>query len=156
MKTLSLNNLSPAKGSVKKNKRIGRGQGSGKGGTSTRGHKGDQARSGYKFKAYFEGGQMPISRRIPKFGFNNIHRVDYHIVNLVQLNQIAEKGVTEITPEVLRKYRLIQNLKKPVKILGKGEIKFPVTVTAHKFSESAKAAIENSQGKVIVISNENC
>lgn len=156
MKTLSLNNLRPAKGAVKKNKRIGRGQGSGKGGTSTRGHKGDKSRSGYWFKPYFEGGQMPISRRIPKFGFNNIHSVEYHIVNVGQLNAIAEKGVTEITPEVLKEYRLIKNLKNPVKILGKGEIKYPVTVKAHKFSETAKSAIESSQGKVIMISNENC
>jgi large subunit ribosomal protein L15 len=156
MKTLSLNNLRPAEGSVKKSKRIGRGQGSGKGGTSTRGHKGGQSRSGYKFKAYFEGGQMPISRRIPKFGFNNIHRVDYHIVNIEQLNRLAEKGITDITPEVLKSQGIISNLKKPIKILGNGELKYSISVTANKFSQSAKTVIENSQGKVIELSNENC
>jgi large subunit ribosomal protein L15 len=156
MKSLSLNNLRPAVGSVKKTKRIGRGQGSGKGGTSTKGHKGGQSRSGYKFKAYFEGGQMPISRRIPKFGFNNIHRIEYHIVNVSQLNNLAESGITEITPEVLKSKGLIANLKKPVKILGNGELKHSISVTANKFSKSAKSLIENNNGKVIEISNENC
>ncbi|MCM8824090.1 MAG: 50S ribosomal protein L15 [Candidatus Omnitrophica bacterium] len=156
MKTLSLNNLRPAEGSVKKSKRIGRGQGSGKGGTSTRGHKGGQSRSGYKFKAYFEGGQMPISRRIPKFGFNNIHKVEYQIVNIDQLNTLAEKGIKEITPEILKLNGVIKKLEKPIKILGKGELKHAISVTANKFSETAKMAIENSQGKVIEINNENC
>lgn len=156
MKTLSLNNLRPAEGATKKTKRIGRGQGSGKGGTSTRGHKGGQSRSGYKFKAYFEGGQMPISRRIPKFGFNNIHKVEYHIVNIHQLNQLAENGITEITPEVLKSQGIIKNLKLPVKVLGNGELKHKIVVTANKFSETARVAIENNQGKVIVIGNENC
>ncbi len=156
MKSLSLNNLRPADGSVKKSKRIGRGQGSGKGGTSTKGHKGGQSRSGYKFKAYFEGGQMPISRRIPKFGFNNIHKIEYQIINIEQLNVLAEKGITEITPEVLKSNRLVGNLKKPIKVLGKGELKHKITVSANKFSQSAKTAIENSQGKVIELSNENC
>lgn len=156
MKTLSLNNLRPAEGATKKSKRIGRGQGSGKGGTSTKGHKGGQSRSGYKFKAYFEGGQMPISRRIPKFGFNNIHKVEYHIVNIHQLNQLAENGITEITPEVLKSQGIIKNLKLPVKVLGNGELKHKISVTANKFSETAKVAIENNQGKVIVIGNENC
>jgi large subunit ribosomal protein L15 len=154
MKSLSLNNLTPAKGSVKKPKRIGRGQGSGKGGTSTRGHKGDQSRSGYKFKSYFEGGQMPISRRIPKFGFNNIHRVEYQIVNIKELNKLAEAGITEITPDVLKSKRLISSLNKPVKILGEGELNFAITVTAHKFSKTAKTAIESSNGKVIEINKQ--
>lgn len=155
MKSLSLSNLKPAQGAVKKPKRIGRGQGSGKGGTSTRGHKGGQSRSGYKFKAYFEGGQMPISRRIPKFGFNNIHRIDYHIVNIEQLNLLGEKGITDITPEILKSNGLVPNLKKPIKILGNGELKHKISVTANKFSQAARTAIENSQGKVIELSNEN-
>jgi large subunit ribosomal protein L15 len=97
---------------------------------------------------------MPISRRIPKFGFNNIHRVEYQIVNIKELNKLAEAGITEITPDVLKSKRLISSLNKPVKILGEGELNFAITVTAHKFSKTAKTAIESSNGKVIEINKQ--
>ena len=143
---MNLHNLTPAKGSVKRSKRIARGQGSGHGGTSTRGHKGAKSRSGYSKKIGFEGGQMPLQRRVPKFGFKNINRVEYKAINLDVIQSLIErKNVTEITPEVLRNYGVISR-NDLVKVLGRGELKSKINVTAHKFSDSAKAVIEGQGG----------
>lgn len=143
---MNLNNLSPAKGSVKSQRRIGRGQGSGYGGTSTRGHKGAKSRSGYSKKIGFEGGQMPLQRRVPKFGFKNINRTEYKAVNLDIIQSLVDKkSVTEINPEILRENGLLGN-KELVKILGRGELNAKVKVTAHKFSATAKAGIEAKGG----------
>lgn len=143
---MNLNNLTPAKGSVKKEKRIARGQGSGHGGTSTRGHKGAKSRSGYSTKIGFEGGQMPLQRRVPKFGFKNINRVEYKAINLDIIQSLIErKNVTEITPEILRSNGIISR-NDLVKILGRGELKSKINVTAHKFSDTAKAGIEAQGG----------
>lgn len=143
---MELNNLRPAKGSVKTEKRIGRGQGSGKGGTSTRGHKGAQSRSGYSRKMGFEGGQMPLYRRVPKYGFKNINRVEYRAINLDVLQSIAEgKNVSEITIDVLYQNGLIAKRDK-VKVLGRGELKAKVNVSLHAFSKSAVEAIEKNGG----------
>lgn len=143
---MSLNNLTPAAGSIKREKRIGRGQGSGFGGTSTRGHKGAKSRSGYKTKIGFEGGQMPLQRRVPKFGFKNINRVEYKAVNLGLLeNLVVNKGITEFTPEVLRENGLLSN-NELVKILSGGELKSKITVSANGFSAAAIAAIEANGG----------
>ncbi len=143
---MNLNNLTPAKGSVKREKRIARGQGSGHGGTSTRGHKGAKSRSGYSKKIGFEGGQMPLQRRVPKFGFKNINRVEYKAINLDIIQALIErKNVTEITPDVLRDNGIISR-NDLVKILGRGELKAKINVTAHKFSDTAKAGIEAQGG----------
>jgi large subunit ribosomal protein L15 len=143
---MNLHNLTPAKGSVKKTKRIARGQGSGHGGTSTRGHKGAKSRSGYSTKIGFEGGQMPLQRRVPKFGFKNINRVEYKAINLDIIQSLIErKNVTEITPDVLRTYGLISR-NDLVKVLGRGELKSKISVSAHKFSDTAKAVIEGQGG----------
>jgi large subunit ribosomal protein L15 len=143
---MNLNNLTPARGSVKQGKRIARGQGSGRGGTSTRGHKGAKSRSGYKTKIGFEGGQMPLQRRVPKFGFKNINRVEYKAINLDIIQSLIErKNVSEITPEVLRNNGVISR-NDLVKILGRGELKSKINVTAHKFSDTAKAGIEAQGG----------
>ena len=143
---MNLNNLSPAKGSTSSQRRIGRGQGSGYGGTSTRGHKGAKSRSGYSKKIGFEGGQMPLQRRVPKFGFKNFNRVAYKAVNLDMIQSLIDrKSVSEITPEVLRENGLLGN-KELVKILGRGELKAKIDVTAHKFSATAKAGIEAQGG----------
>ncbi|MEY4604587.1 MAG: hypothetical protein RIT43_1879 [Bacteroidota bacterium] len=143
---MNLHNLTPAKGSVKRQKRIARGQGSGHGGTSTRGHKGAKSRSGYSKKIGFEGGQMPLQRRVPKFGFKNINRVEFKAINLDIIQSLVDrKNVSEITPEVLRENGLISN-NELVKILGRGELKAKINVTAHKFSGTAKAAIEGQGG----------
>jgi large subunit ribosomal protein L15 len=143
---MGLNNLKPAEGSTKSRKRIGRGEGSGKGGTSTRGHKGQKSRSGYSKKIGFEGGQMPLQRRVPKFGFKNPFRVEYHGINLDTLQKLAdEKKVNAITPEVLVENGLA-NKKDLVKILGRGELKAKLEVTAHKFSKTALSAIEAAGG----------
>src|SRR5262249_32128630 len=139
--TMELHNLKPAKGAVKKDKRIGRGAGSGHGGTSTRGHKGAQSRSGYSRKAGFEGGQMPLQRRLPKFGFKNINRVEYTGINLDKLQQLADNHITEFNHNVFVQNGLASK-KDRVKILGRGELKAKVSVTAHAFSASAKDAIE--------------
>ena len=145
---MRLNTLKPAEGSVKSRKRVGRGQGSGRGGTSTRGHKGAKSRSGYSKKIGFEGGQMPLQRRIPKFGFKNPNRVEYKAVNLSDLQQLAaDHSITDIDLEVLRKHGLVGK-KDLVKILGRGELTSKVEVKAHKFSKTAAAAIENAGGTV--------
>ncbi len=145
---MELHNLKPAPGSTKKTKRIGRGQGSGHGGTSTRGHKGDRARSGSKQKIGFEGGQMPLQRRIPKFGFNNINRVEYVGINLDALQMLVDTyQVSFIDLAVLRQHGLAHS-KKPVKILGRGELKSKINVKANAFSASAKSAIETLGGTV--------
>ncbi|MCT4582513.1 MAG: 50S ribosomal protein L15 [Flavobacteriales bacterium] len=148
---MKLNNLTPAKGSTKNKKRIGRGQGSGYGGTSTRGHKGAKSRSGYSSKIGFEGGQMPLQRRVPKFGFKNINRVEYKGINLDSIQSLVDnKNITEITPEVLVANGLASK-KDLVKILNRGELNAKVTIKANAFSASAKAAIEAKGGVAEVI-----
>lgn len=143
---MELSNLQPAKGSVRNKKRIGRGQGSGRGGTSTRGHKGAKSRSGYSRKIGFEGGQMPLQRRVPKFGFTNINRIEYKAVNISTLQELAAKlNLSDITIEVLREAGLMSKNDK-VKILGNGELTTKLNVKAHAFSKSAIAAIEAQQG----------
>ena len=146
---MDLSNLKPAKGSVKRNKRLGRGQGSGKGGTSTRGHKGAKSRSGYSKKIGFEGGQMPLQRRVPKYGFKNVNRKEYKAINLVTLQNLAEKNSLEkIDPEVLRKAGLVSK-NDIIKILGKGTLDRKMEVHAHAFSKSAVTAIEAQNGTVV-------
>jgi len=143
---MDLSNLKPAQGSTKKPKRIGRGQGSGRGGTSTRGNKGAQSRSGYSRKLGFEGGQMPIARRLPKFGFTNFNRVEYKGINLDVLQSIFEKqSVTVITQELLVKSGYVSKNDR-IKILGRGELKAKLEVTVHAFSAAAKKAIEETGG----------
>jgi large subunit ribosomal protein L15 len=143
---MDLSNLKPAAGSVKKDKRIGRGQGSGRGGTSTRGHKGAQSRSGYSRTRGFEGGQMPLQRVVPKFGFKNINRVEYKAINLDSLQKLAEsKKLTAIDVQTLVDAGLAAKNDR-VKILGNGELKLKLDVKAHAFSSSAKAAIEKLEG----------
>ncbi|HDO27882.1 MAG TPA: 50S ribosomal protein L15 [Bacteroidetes bacterium] len=148
---MDLSNLTPAKGSVKDKKRIGRGQGSGYGGTSTKGHKGQQSRSGYKRRVGFEGGQMPLFRRVPKFGFKNINRIEYQGVNISSLQKLAETfKVSEINRQVLMEHGLASK-NDLIKILGNGELKAKLEVTAHAFSKSAKEAIEAQGGTAIKI-----
>ena len=148
---MNLNNLKPAENATKLSKRVGRGQGSGKGGTSTRGHKGAQSRSGYSRKIGFEGGQMPIYRIMPKRGFKNINRVEYNAINISTLQQLADnKGLSEITPETLQANGLAKK-KDLIKVLGKGELKAALKVSAHAFSETDKTAINNAGGQIIVI-----
>jgi len=143
---MNLENLTPAEGSTKNRKRIARGQGSGRGGTSTRGHKGAKSRSGYKTKIGFEGGQMPLQRRVPKFGFKNINRVEYKAINLDIIQSLVErKNITDITPEVLRDNGLVSR-NELVKILSRGELTSKVNITAHKFSSAAKTVIEEKGG----------
>lgn len=145
---MELNNLKPAKGSVKDGKRIGRGAGSGHGGTSTRGHKGAQSRSGYSKKIGFEGGQMPLQRRLPKYGFLNINRVEYKAINISTIQTLADKKkLTTIDIQALYDAGLISK-NDQVKILGKGELKSKLVVKAHAFSKSAIQAIESLQGTV--------
>jgi len=150
---MELNNLKPAKGSVKRQgKRVGRGQGSGKGGTATRGHNGAKSRSGYSKKLGFEGGQMPLQRRVPKFGFTNINRIEYQGINLDTLQQLVDdkkiKGAidfdTMVTLGLAGKHEL-------VKILGRGELKAKLSVTAHKFTGTAQKAIETAGGEVVTL-----
>jgi large subunit ribosomal protein L15 len=145
---MNLNNLKPAKGAVKADKRIGRGHGSGGGGTATRGHKGAKSRSGYSKKIGFEGGQMPLQRRVPKFGFKNINRVEYKAINLDAIQSLVErKNITDFTLDVLRDNGLVSR-NELVKILGRGELKAKVSIVAHKFSSSAKAGIEAQGGSI--------
>lgn len=149
---MNLSSLKPAKGSIKKEgKRLGRGQGSGKGGTSSKGHKGAQSRSGYSTKRGFEGGQMPLQRRLPKFGFTNINRVEYKGINLDAIQQLIDKkklGIIDI--ETLIANGLVSKNDK-VKILGRGELKGKIDVKVHAFSASAKAAIEANGGSATTI-----
>ena len=150
---MDLSNLKPAEGSVKsQGKRIGRGQGSGKGGTATRGHKGAKSRSGYSKKVGFEGGQMPLQRRVPKFGFTNINRVEYQGINLDTLQQLVDDKKIEGTVdfETLFTNRLVDK-NDLVKILGRGELKAKLKVSAHKFTASAKAAIEAAGGEAVTL-----
>lgn len=148
---MDLSNLTPAEGSVKKGKRIGRGQGSGRGGTSTRGHKGAKSRSGYSKKRGFEGGQMPLQRRVPKYGFKNINRVEYKGINLDMIQDIADrKNITEFNREVFVECGLAHK-SDLIKILGRGELKAKVEVTVHGYSASAKAAIEAAGGTANIV-----
>lgn len=148
---MNLHSLTPAQNSTKGSKRVGRGQGSGKGGTSTRGHKGAQSRSGYSRKIGFEGGQMPIYRILPKRGFKNINRVEYNAINISTLQYIFEKtNISEITPEVLISNGLVKK-RDLIKVLGKGELSCKLTVSAHAFSATAKEAIEKNGGAINII-----
>jgi large subunit ribosomal protein L15 len=140
-----LHDLRPAPGSTRNRKRVGRGPGSGTGKTSGRGHKGQKARSGGKVRAGFEGGQMPLHRRIPKGGFTPLTRVEYQVVNVRALEELE---VTELTPQVLREVGLIGSLKEPVKILGTGDLTRAIHVSAHAFSGSAQQKIESAGGSV--------
>jgi large subunit ribosomal protein L15 len=145
---MNLNNITPAEGSTKSVKRIGRGQGSGHGGTSTRGHKGQKSRSGYSRKIGFEGGQMPLQRRVPKFGFTNINRVEYKGINLDTLQTLVEKlNISEISLDIIRENGLAAK-NDLVKILGRGELKAKIKVSANGFSATAKAAIEAAGGSI--------
>ena len=144
---MKLNNLKPAEGSTHSRRRIGRGPGSGLGGTSTRGHKGAKARSGYKRKIGFEGGQMPLQRRLPKFGFKNINRVEYQVVNLSSIQKLAEtKSLEKITIEDMVVAGLVSAKKGPVKVLGNGTLTAKVEVAANAFSKTAEEAIQNVGG----------
>ena len=146
---MELHNLKPAVGSNKSNKRVGRGPGSGYGGTSTRGHKGAKSRSGYKHKVGFEGGQMPLQRRVPKFGFKNINRVEYKAVNLDALETLAAAaGLARITVEDLRNAGLVSK-KALVKVLGNGAVTRALEVEAHAFSKAAEEAIKAAGGSVV-------
>ncbi len=149
---MQLNNLRPAKGAVKSGKRIGRGQGSGKGGTATRGHKGQKSRSGYSRKVGFEGGQMPLQRRVPKFGFTNINRKEYLGINLDKIQEFVDAGKLKdtVSMETLVASRLARK-NDLVKILGRGELKAKLDFTVHKFTETAKAAIEKAGGKAVTL-----
>ena len=146
---MDLSSLKPAKGSTKNRKRIGRGQGSGRGGTSTRGHKGAKSRSGYSRKFGFEGGQMPLQRRVPKFGFKNRNRIEYKAVNLDAIQDLVEKTkAKKVDIELLTNNGMIGK-NDLVKVLGRGKIKAKVEITAHGFSEAAIKAIEEAGGKAI-------
>ena len=148
---MELHNLKPAEGSTKKEKRIGRGQGSGHGGTSTRGHKGAKSRSGYKSKRSFQGGQMPLQRTVPKFGFKNVNRVEYKGINLSSLQTMAEeKNLSIIDFQALQDVGFASKNDK-VKILGNGELKLKLDVKAHAFSKSAKEAIEKLEGTTEIL-----
>ena len=152
---MNLSSLKPAEGSVKKSKRIGRGQGSGKGGTSTRGHKGAKSRSGYSRKIGFEGGQMPLYRRVPKFGFKNINRVEYIAINIDVLNDLAAtKNITSFDVETLKQNGLISS-KDKVKVLGRGELNVKIDVTVHAVSNSARKAIEDKGGVVTLLGSKD-
>jgi large subunit ribosomal protein L15 len=146
---MDLSNLKPAKGSVKKGKRLGRGQGSGRGGTSTRGHKGAKSRSGNSKKIGFEGGQMPLQRRVPKYGFKNVNRREYKGINLSVLQNLAEKNnLDKIDMQVLVSAGMVSK-NALVKILGKGTLERKLEVHAHAFSKTAAAAIEAKKGTVV-------
>ena len=151
---MNLNSLAPSKGSIRKNsKRLGRGQGSGKGGTSTRGHKGAKSRSGYSKKLGFEGGQMPLQRRIPKFGFKNINRKNYNVINLDSIQDLIDnkKIKKDLTKENLVQFGLISK-KDLIKVLGRGELKSGIKIEANKFSRSAILKIKKVGGEPIEIS----
>jgi large subunit ribosomal protein L15 len=149
-----LSNLKYAEGSRKKTKRIGRGVGSGHGKTSTRGHNGAGSRSGNKSRAWFEGGQMPLQRRIPKFGFTNPGRKEFQVLNLKKIESFLEKGKiqsTDLNPEMLFEAGVLSSRKVPLKILGDGEFKQKIQISAHKFSKTAVEKIEKNGGKATVI-----
>ena len=153
---MNLDNITPIKGSNKKaSKRLGRGQGSGKGGTSTRGHKGAKSRSGYSRKLGFEGGQMPLQRRIPKFGFKNINRVEYEVLNLENIQELISNKKIKDKLDAEKIYSLgLAKKNSLVKILAKGKISSPVKITAHKFSKKAQKEIESAGGEVnLILSN---
>ncbi|HPW89688.1 LSU ribosomal protein L15P [Kaistella chaponensis] len=148
---MNLNNIRPAAGSTHSTKRIGRGQGSGKGGTAGKGHNGQQARAGYSQKIGFEGGQMPLQRRLPKFGFTNVNRKEYRAINIDTIQVLADtKNITEFTQEVLVQNGLAKK-NEIVKILGRGELKSGVSISAHKFTKSAEEAIAKAGGKAITL-----
>lgn len=150
-----LSTLKPARGSRRKTKRIGRGQGSGHGKTSTKGHKGAKSRSGHKFKLWFEGGQMPLIRRVPKYGFTPRNRVEHQVVNIERLEKlVSDKKIDSavITPEVLYSAGVISKKNVPVKVLGTGDVKSKLEVSAHAFSKTAKEKIESVGGKAIIVS----
>jgi large subunit ribosomal protein L15 len=148
---MDLSNLKPARGSIKDNKRLGRGQGSGRGGTSTRGHKGAKSRSGYKKKIGFEGGQMPLQRRVPKYGFKNINRVEYKAINISTLQALADKlDIEKIDFQTLVTAGLVSK-NALVKVLGNGDLVKKLEVHAHAFSKSAVAAIESKKGTVVIL-----
>ena len=150
-----LSTLSPARGSRRKTKRIGRGQGSGHGKTSTKGHKGAKSRSGHKFKLWFEGGQMPLIRRVPKYGFTPRNRTEHQVVNIERLEKlVSDKKIDTavITPELLYSAGVISKKNVPVKVLGTGELKAKLEVSAHAFSKTAKEKIESAGGKAIIVS----
>jgi len=148
---MELHNLKPAEGSTKKEKRIGRGQGSGHGGTSTRGHKGAKSRSGYKSKRGFQGGQMPLQRTVPKFGFKNVNRVEYKGVNLSSLQALAEENSLTVIDFQSMLEAGFTGKNDKVKILGNGELKLKLEVKAHAFSKSAKEAIEKLEGTTEIL-----
>jgi large subunit ribosomal protein L15 len=150
-----LSTLRPARGSRRKTKRIGRGQGSGHGKTATKGHKGAKSRSGHKFRLWFEGGQMPLTRRVPKYGFTPRNRVETQVVNVDRLDKlVAEKKIegAVITPEVLYKAGVISKKNVPVKVLGTGELSAKLEISAHAFSKTAKEKIESAGGRAIILS----
>ena len=147
---MSLSNLRPPKGAKKPKKRIGRGQGSGHGHTASRGHKGAKSRSGFRFKRGFEGGQMPLHRRVPKRGFRNPFRVEYAVVNLDTLAEVFEAG-SSVTPDVLRERGLVRKTGVRIKVLGRGEISKNLTVQAHKFSGTAAEKIAAAGGVAEVL-----
>ena len=148
---MNLSNIRAPKKASEKRKRVGRGMGSGMGKTSTRGHKGQRSRSGSRSMRGFEGGQMPLHRRLPKRGFVNIFRTEYEVVNLEKLASLGDK---EITPEVLRKAGMVSSKNALVKVLGQGELSKALTVHAHKFSKSAQEKIEKAGGKISVVSSQ--
>lgn len=150
---MNLSNLKPAEGSVKNNsKRVGRGEGSGKGGTSTRGHKGAKSRSGYSRKIGFEGGQMPLQRRVPKFGFTNINRKEYQGINLDTLQELVDNGrITDTVDMQVLVENGLAGKNELVKILGRGELKAKLKISVHKFTASAKEAIEAAGGEVVTL-----
>ena len=150
---MNLSNLQPAEGSVhNQNKRLGRGEGSGKGGTSTKGHKGAKSRSGYSKKLGFEGGQMPLQRRVPKFGFKNINRVEYDVINLEKLQTLVDNGVVTDTVDFALLVDLgLVSKNGLVKVLGRGELKAKLKVSAHKFSATAVEAIQAAGGEIITL-----
>ncbi len=152
---MDLSNLKPAEGSTKNNKRIGRGQGSGRGGTSTRGHKGAKSRSGYSRKLGFEGGQMPLQRRVPKFGFKNFNRVEYKGINLHTLQKLVDAGKIKGTVDVEGFIAAgVASKNELIKILGEGELKAKLNITAHKFSKSAVKAIEKAGGVAVSLKSD--
>ena len=149
---MNLHTLKPAKGALKNAKRIARGQGSGKGGTATKGHNGAKSRSGYKRKMGFEGGQLPLQRRLPKFGFKNINKKIYKIINIFQLQKLSDnKKIEHFTLEIFYNHGLISNKKEKVKILAKGILQNKISVTAHMFSKEAKQSIEKKGGQIIKV-----